>query len=732
MARFEGVVEKISFRSDGSGFTVAQVKLEDGSRLAAVGLMPLLLAGERAAFDGDVVEHREYGRQIRVSFVESVRPESLDGIEKYLASGLIRGVGPATAKLIVEEFGARTLDVLESEPDRLTEVPGIGRKRAALIAESFLNHSQMRGSMMFLQRYGLSPALAAKVYRVFGDRTERVASENPYRLADEVEGVGFKTADRIALSMGFSLESEFRLKSGVRYALSEAANASGHMYLPLTELVEHARQMLGADEDLVDNAVRSLMISGGLEADDLDGETAVYLPWLYEAECDAAFRLIRLKRSFERQDLEEGRADRLIAEAEDEAGMELCPEQREAVCEVEREGVLVITGGPGTGKTTTLNCILKLLDEFGGAELCAPTGRAAKRMSEATGRPARTIHRLLEYAGEDGRFQRDEHNPLDCRAVVVDEMSMVDIFLLRALLRAIPQGTRLVMVGDKDQLPSVGAGNVLKDIIASGAVPTVTLTEVFRQAATSMIVRNAHRINRGAYPELNQRGTDFFLERRESVQSAVDSVVKLVTRRLPNYMGLDPLRDIQVMAPMKRSDGGVFALNAALQQALNPPAPGKPEMNRGEALFRLGDKVMQIKNNYGLQWRRGGEIGEGAFNGDIGFIREIDRLGELVTVEFDDGREAEYGLQELEELELAYCMSVHKSQGSEFDCVVLPLVAGPRMLMTRNLLYTAVTRAKKLVVVVGREACLKNMVDNDYIDRRFSALDRRLRAWLTK
>ena len=730
MARFEGVVEKISYRNDENGFTVAQVKLEGGERLAAVGAMPMLLAGERAAFEGELVEHREYGRQIRVSWVESIRPESLDGIEKYLASGMIRGVGPATARLIVESFGPRTLDVLESEPQRLTEVPGIGEKRAAMIAASFLEHNQMRGAMMFLQKYGLTPAMAARVYRAYGERTESVARENPYRLADEVEGVGFKTADRMALAMGFSLSSEFRLQSGLRYALNEAANASGHMYLPLTILVERARQMLGADEDLIDNALRALILSGGLEAEDIDGETAVYLPWYHEAETDAAFRLTRLLRSFEGGG-EAGLAERAVAEVEEEEAMRLCAEQREAVEAVEREGVLIITGGPGTGKTTTLKCILHLLDEVGGAELCAPTGRAAKRMSEATGRPARTIHRLLEYAGEEGRFLRNEQEPLDCAAVVVDEMSMVDIFLFRALLRALRPGTRLVMVGDKDQLPSVGAGNVLKDILACGAVPSVTLTEVFRQAASSMIVQNAHRINRGEYPIVRTRDTDFFLERRESMRAAVDSVVQLVTTRLPRYLGVDPLRGIQVMAPMKRMDAGVYALNAVLQQAINPSAPGKRELRRGEMVFREGDKVMQVKNNYDMGWTRGMEHGLGVFNGDIGYVAAADPHNEELTVAFDDGREALYALADLEELELAYCMSVHKSQGSEFDCVVLPLVSGPRLLMTRNLLYTAVTRARRLVVVVGREHCMRAMVDNNYIDRRFSALDKRLAAWLT-
>ena len=731
MPRFEATVEKITYRNEGNGFTVAQVRLAGGERMAAVGAMPLLQPGERAAFEGELTEHREYGRQIRVSLVEALEPETLEGIEKYLASGMIRGVGEATARLIVESFGERTLDVLSGEPHRLTEVPGIGRKRAAMIAESFQEHNQMRGAMMFLQKYGLTPGMAARVYRVFGDRTEAVARENPYRLADEVEGVGFKTADRMALAMGFSLSGEFRLQSGLRYALSEAAASSGHMYLPREALVEHAGRMLGADAELVDNALRSLVLSGGLEAEELDGETAIYLPRYHEAETDAAYRIARLMRSFEGA-AAEGRAERVMRRTEEDEGMHLCPEQREAVEAVEREGVLVITGGPGTGKTTTLRCILRLLDELGGAELCAPTGRAAKRMSEATGRPARTIHRLLEYAGEDGRFQRDEHDPLECAAVVVDEMSMVDIFLFRALLRALRPGTRLVMVGDRDQLPSVGAGNVLGDILASGAVPSVTLTEVFRQAASSMIVRNAHRINRGEYPEVRTRDTDFFLERRQSMREAVDCVVSLVTARLPRYLGVDALRGIQVMAPMKRTDAGVFALNAALQGALNPAAPGRPELRRGDTVFRLGDKVMQVRNNYDLAWTRGDERGLGAFNGDIGYIANVDAREEGVLVAFDDGREALYAPADMDELELAYCMSVHKSQGSEFDCVVLPLVTGPRMLMTRNLLYTAVTRAKRLVVVVGREACMRAMVDNDYIHRRFSALDARLAAWLTK
>ena len=731
LSKFEGTVEDIVFRNDQNGWTVAAVKLDgDRNRISAVGVMPFLSTGEHAIFDGELTEHKDYGKQIKVASYEATRPETKSGVERFLGSGLIKGVGPATARLIVDYFGARALDVLESEPERLTEVEGIGPKRAAMIAESFAAQNGMRNTLIFLQEYGLTPTLSMKIYRAFGDMTESVLRSNPYRLVDEINGVGFRTADEIAMSLGFGRESEFRLRSGVKYVLSEAANGAGHVYLPRELLVEYATRVLGATPELVEDVVKGLVLDGELIHERAGEEDAVYLPRLHLAESETARLLLRQIRSIRppKRGDEDARAE---LEAQEAAlGVSLCAEQREAALAAMREGVCVITGGPGTGKTTSINVIIRLLRRMGDVELCAPTGRAAKRMSEATGCPARTIHRLLEYSGEGQGFARDEDNPLDADVVIVDEMSMVDIFLMRSLLCALRPGTRLVLVGDVDQLPSVGAGNVLRDLIAADVLRVVRLTEIFRQAGESQIVMNAHRINRGEYPEIRTKGTDFFLERKQSPAEVAASVVALVQARLPKYMGLDSLRDIQVMAPMKRGEVGVFALNALLQQALNPAGQGVPELNHGGTIFRRGDKVMQVRNNYDLDWTRDDEDGQGVFNGDIGYILAVDRKARALTVEFDDGRVAEYDESLLDDLELAYCMSVHKSQGSEFDAVVLPLVSGPPMLMTRNLLYTAVTRAKRLVVLVGREGCVRAMVDNNHITRRYSALDLRLRGAL--
>ena len=728
MSKFEGIVDNIVFRNDENGWTVASIRLDDSrGSIAAVGVMPFLSEGEHAIFDGELVEHRDYGRQIKVAGYETTRPETKSGVEKYLASGMVKGVGKATAKLIVKHFGARALDVLEAEPERLTEVPGIGKKRAAMIAQSFAEQNGMRSTLIFLQENGLSAAMAMKVYRAYGDMTERVLKTNPYRLVDEIQGVGFHTADEIAMRLGFARDSSFRVRAGIKYALMDAANGMGHMYLPLEVLAEAACKAMNAERALVDRELRALMLEDQLIAERVGEDDAVYLPRYHKAECETARRLVMQQRSIRPSRFTEAELIERIEAYEAAEGVSLCAQQREAVLAAAREGICIITGGPGTGKTTSINLIIRIMRELGEVELCAPTGRAAKRMSEATGCPARTIHRLLEYSGEGNGFMKNADDPLEADIVIVDEMSMVDIFLMRSLLEALRPGARLILVGDADQLPSVGAGNVLRDLIAAESVRVVRLTEIFRQAGESQIVVNAHRINRGEYPVIRSRDTDFFLERKENPTQASQAVVGLVQTRLPNYMGLDSLRDIQVMAPMKRGEGGVFALNALLQAALNPPRPDAPELTHGQTVFRRGDKVMQVRNNYDLSWTRDDDDGDGVFNGDIGYIIAIDRRERALTVEFDDGRVAEYDESLLDDLELAYCMSVHKSKGSEFDAVVLPLVGGPPMLMTRNLLYTAVTRAKRLVVIVGRERCIRQMVDNNHIRRRYSALDWRLR-----
>lgn len=727
MSKFEGTVEEIVFRNDANGWTVASFRIDGSGRTTAVGILPFLAAGEHVILDGELVEHRDYGEQIKVESYEISRPETKSGVEKYLGSGLIKGIGPATAKLIVKHFGVNTLDVLETEPHRLTEIPGIGPKKAAMIRESFAEQNEMRASLIFLQGAGLTPAMALKVYKAFGAQSETVLKKNPYRLADEIDGVGFTTADRIARGMGFTVENPERLKSGVQYVLSEAVGRMGHMYLPREELLSQAGSVLDVDPDLVEHTVRSLIIDKKLIEEKIEDMRCIYLPSLYKVEKETAQLLIERRSHACRISLKKRAVEREIADYEEQEGVQLGDKQREAIQAAVAGGLTIITGGPGTGKTTSINCILSVLEKQGSIELCAPTGRAAKRMSEATGREARTIHRLLEYSGEFGDFQKDEDDPIRADVVVVDEMSMVDIFLMRSLLKALMPGTKLILVGDADQLPSVGAGNVLRDLIDSEQLPVVCLDEIFRQGRESHIVVNAHRINHGEYPLIQNKDTDFFLERKESAQLAQESVVALVQKRLPKYLGVDSLRGIQVMAPMKKGALGVWQMNQLLQAALNPSSREKGEISRNEGVFRLGDKVMQIRNNYDLEWTRGSESGEGVFNGDIGYIISLSRMDREMVVEFDDGRRAIYDDTMLDELELSYCISVHKSQGSEFDAVVLPLISGSQMLMTRNLLYTAVTRARRLVVIVGREACVHQMVDNNRILHRYSALNLRLR-----
>ena len=703
MEELTGTVLETTFRNDENGYTVLRLSAGRG-QLTVVGAMPELSAGECVAFDGDWTEHPVYGRQFSAKACRITPPESTSAIEKYLGSGLIRGIGPATAKLIVKKFGAETMNILDEHPSRLVEIPGIGPKKADMIIESYIQQMSMRRALVYLQNYGISP----------------------YRLVTDIDGVGFLTADRIALSMGIDPRSEFRLRSALYYLLNEAAGSGGHTYLPRPMLLERACQMLRVEPELVEQQITQALLMKILMAFSLpEEESCLCLPFYFHAEKEIATRL---------HDLMEGRPYKKVGglpgriEAlERKMNVRFSDMQKKAIRSAVEEGVIIITGGPGTGKTTIIRCIIELLKEENDILLCAPTGRAAKRMSEATGCPAKTIHRLLEFSGDEEMFQRNQDNPLSCACLIVDEVSMVDIFLMRNLLRALKGGTRLILVGDADQLPSVGAGNVLRDILDSGALPSVRLTDIFRQEGESLIVVNAHRINHGEMPILNRSDSDFFFDRRPYAEEVARTVVALCTARLPAYLKIkDSARYIQVLAPTKKGSCGVYQLNKMLQDALNPKMPGKREVVFGEITFRMGDKVMHIKNNYRLEWETDeGEEGEGVFNGDVGFIEDVDTEEHVVTVRYDD-RTVQYEYGQLEELELAYCLSVHKSQGSEFSAVVLPVVGGPKMLLTRNLFYTALTRARKLVVLVGREDAIRDMVENDHIATRYTALKTRI------
>lgn len=728
--RLSGIVEDIIFRNDANGYTVFE--LNCGATLETVmGSFPVLSEGEHITVEGCWQQHKNYGMQFKASSYSIERPETLEDIEAYLASGLIKGVGPSTARAIVDVFGEASLDVLEFNPERLREIPGLGKSRAEKIAQSYAGVSGMRQSIMFLQKLGVSTAMAVKIHKHYGAETLERIKANPYQLVDDIDGVGFKSADKIARQLGLEHDSAFRTASGIRHILSEAGG-EGNMFLPREELVERCAGLLEIEKAAVEDALESGILERRLITREVKGVAAVYLAPYYYAEVKVSASLMLLKNSAESVS---GNIDEDIKICEEETGIELAQGQREAVKAALSRGVAVITGGPGTGKTTAINCIIRIFTLKGKrVELAAPTGRAAKHMTEATGREARTIHRLLEYSPDDEgfKFARNAEAPLECDACIIDETSMVDIFLMKSLLDALKPGSCLVLVGDADQLPSIGAGNVLRDIIASGAVPVVRLSEIFRQAMESMIVVNAHRINRGEPPLLNVKGKDFFFESCADEYEAARNVVALCQSRLPSHFKAEPLKDIQVLCPQKRGECGVNRLNVLLQNALNPPAPFKNERVAGEYVFREGDKVMHIRNNYQLAFKRFNENGavikgEGVFNGDMGSIERIEPRGD-VTVRFEDGRECEYDQAALNDLMLAYAISVHKSQGCEFRVVVMPLWQGNPMLYTRNLLYTAVTRAREAVVLTGSKSMLGYMVNNNQLSERYSALDERLAA----
>ena len=723
------------YRNEENGYSVISARV-GRSECTVVGTLPQLSPGEQAVFTGEWIEHKQYGRQFKCTGCELQTPTTLLGIERYLGSGLIRGIGPTTARAIVEEFGEQTLEILSMYPERLKEVPGMGKKRWIAIAESFREQQGARQAMVFLQSYGIPATLSIKISKRYGDKTPELIRENPYRLCEDLEGVGFQTADRIGIALGVPPDSENRVRCAMKYVLREAAASAGHCWLPADMLLSETASLLKVDKERCDTSLSALILTHEVAVEMGEDGRRVYLPAFFRAEKEVALRLRELMCAV-RPDKFAG-AIHAIHQFETQHGMTFSKTQREAIIGALETGVFVITGGPGTGKTTIINCILTLLEKENDVLLCAPTGRAAKRMTEATGTESKTIHRLLEYGGEEGAFSRNEENPLEADVIIADETSMVDLMLMRSLLRAIEPGTRLILVGDADQLPSVGPGNVLGDILASEEIPAVCLTDIYRQSESSRIVVNAHRINHGEMPLLNEKNTDFFFERKGSFREAADTVVSLVAKRLPAFLKLPEkdlpgaaVRAIQVLAPAKKGECGVYALNTLLQAALNPPSAKKPQLTWGETTFRVGDKVIQTKNDYQIAWRRktyaGYEDGTGIFNGDVGFVTAADTEEHTLTVRFDDDRDVEYETAALENLELAYCLSVHKSQGSEFPVVILPVMSGPPMLLTRNLFYTALTRARQLVVLVGQEEVIRRMTENDHILKRYTTLAQRLK-----
>ena len=737
MEQLEAGILGTVFRNEENGYSVVSVRC-GRTECTVVGTLPELSPGEQAVFTGEWTEHKTYGRQFRCVSCELQVPTTLLGIERYLGSGLIRGIGPATAVLIVRQFGEDALNILSEHPERLTEIPGIGRKRMEMISESFREHQGARRAMIFLQSYGIPAALAVRISKFYGDQTPEIVRQDPYRLCDDLDGVGFKTADRIGIALGVAPDSDSRIRCAMKYVLREASASAGHVYLPESDLCAASASLLQVARPLCERALTGLLLSGSLVAETTEEDSGrrIYLPAFWRAEKEVALRIRELLCAI-RPDKFAG-AVRAVSDFEKRHGIVFSSNQRKAIVRALETGVFVITGGPGTGKTTIINCILELLSGENQVLLCAPTGRAAKRMTEATGTEAKTIHRLLEYGGEEGTFARGEDNPLEADCIIADEASMIDLMLMRSLLRAIEPGTRLILVGDADQLPSVGAGNVLGDILLSGTVPCARLTDIYRQSEASRIVVNAHLINRGEMPLLNGKGTDFFFERKSGFAETAQTIVSLLTKRLPVYLGYPEkeaaalsVRNIQVLAPARKGECGVNTLNVLLQEALNPASVRSPQLTWGETVFRKGDKVIQTKNDYRLPWirhtRAGKEEGAGVFNGDVGFIIDVDPENSALTVLYDEEREVVYETGDLESLEPAYCLSVHKSQGSEFPVVVMPVIGGPPMLLTRNLLYTAMTRARSLVVLVGREEIIRRMVENDHVARRYTTLALRLR-----
>ena len=737
-----GYIDHIIFRNEDNGYTVLVLKGTEGDdeELTCVGTFPVISQGATIEASGNFINHHIYGKQFQITSFTEKMPEDAMAMERYLGSGAIKGIGAALAARIVRRFGADTLRIVEEEPERLAEIKGISEKKAREIAAQMEEKADMRKAMMFLQKYGISLNLGAKIYQKYGDSVYSVLQENPYRLADDISGVGFKIADEIAGRIGIHTDSDYRIKSGMMYTLLQATG-EGHVYFPKEELFQRSSELLGVDVSYMEKHLMDLSMERKVIQKE-EGETVlVYPSRFYYLELNTARMLSELNIDCPE---DEAFVQRRIAQIEKETGTTLDEMQKKAVTEAAGHGLFILTGGPGTGKTTTINAIIRFFEGEGSElRLAAPTGRAAKRMTEATGYEAQTIHRLLELNGmpEEERqgqavhFERNAENPLEADVIIIDEMSMVDIQLMHSLLLAVTAGTRLILVGDENQLPSVGPGNVLRDIIRSGEFPVVELKKIFRQASESDIVVNAHKINRGEQVTLSNKSSDFFFLKRQDADIIIRVVIALIQEKLPRYVEAKPF-DIQVLTPMRKGLLGVERLNQILQRYLNPPEPSKKEKEYGQGLFREGDKVMQIRNNYQLEWEIRGRYeipvdkGVGVFNGDTGILKTINEFSETAEVEFEDGRCAEYSFKQLEELELAYAVTIHKSQGSEYPAVVIPLLSGPRMLLNRNLLYTAVTRARRCVTIVGSEETFREMIKNEKQQRRYSSLDIRLKEEL--
>lgn len=723
-----GEVEDVTYTNEINGYTVCVIDFE-GEMLTLVGTMPFINVGETVTAMGRFTNHPTFGRQFKVEHYEKELPATESSIIAYLSSGAIKGLGPVMARRIVDKYGEDTFDVLENHPDYLADIKGISRKKALEIGESFASQFGMRSVMMYFNGiFGTSTAM--KVYKRYGAAAVDIVKRNPYVLCEQIHGIGFERADAVARQLGIDSHSHFRIESGMKYILKLGLSRNGNCYLPEEKLLSETERLLGVSREEALSALRAICSTGEAVAVRYGESTAIYIDYAYRAERFCAEKLKILADTCINIPLK--KADRYIDAAEAEMGITFAPMQREAIRSVGDHGMMIVTGGPGTGKTTVIRAIIKLFDALGmSVLLAAPTGRAAKRMTHATEREARTIHRLLESSysgdGEQDMFGRDEENPLDCDALIVDEISMCDIFLLSSLLRAVKPGTKLVFLGDSDQLPPVGAGDTLRDMLKSQAIPTVRLDEVFRQSEGSSIVINAHRINRGEFPYTDNKSGEFFFMKRSSAKELCELITSLCSERLVNAYGYDPLEDIQVITPSRKGYAGTVNLNAALQSVLNPPGTEKLEKKVGDIVFREGDKVMQIKNNYSQEWEyEDGRTGQGVYNGEIGIIERISTFEEYFEVSYD-GRKVRYDLVQLDEIEHAYAVTVHKSQGSEYPCVIIPVFDAPSGLLTRNMLYTAVTRAQKNVIIVGKPDVMAEMIENNRQISRFTGLCRMLK-----